>query len=192
MARPGVRLRRLWPPWRSACTCWQAPCCVTSTTGMPMRGGETVTIPNRLGVSATWWIADALAVGAGVLVCVAGLQGWINRWTLPLAVLPPLATLLLHLARPRHVRNQVDISFPVAVAVAVLLSRWSGDASGTPDPVLPAIEQQGNVAAMANENHHSHERGDDQRWCVACNHDVSRKILPTLRQLHQQRRSNRQ
>lgn len=79
----------------------------------------TRTVPNVLGPGVTWWIADGLSIAGGASILVGAQLGWVttDRAT-ALAVLPVVATLFLHLARPRHVRNLVDIAFPVAVFLA--------------------------------------------------------------------------
>lgn len=146
----------------------------------------TSTLPNCLGVGGTWWIADALAIGAGGVVLLAIMSGWIDQGHLLLAVLPPLAILLLHVAQPKRVRNLVDISFPVAVAAAVLISGWTHVESTTPDPLLSALEQPRDVAAMAYQYEHRNEPGDGQRWCVSSGRNAGLKILAIGAELHEQ------
>lgn len=82
----------------------------------------TKTIPNRFGPKATWFLADVFAIMAGGLIWFSGDLGWTQGRVWPLAVVPTAAVLLMHLAKPMRVRHLVDISFPVAVVIAVLLS----------------------------------------------------------------------
>jgi len=80
----------------------------------------TRTLPNAVGPAATWWVADVLVIAAGALVMLSHAQGWIDSPNaVPLAMLPAAAVLLLHLLRPKAVRDLVDLAFPVAVVLAM-------------------------------------------------------------------------
>jgi 4-hydroxybenzoate polyprenyltransferase len=80
----------------------------------------TRTLPNTLGPGWTWWVADVLVIAAGALVMLSHTQGWIDSPdAMTLAVLPAAAVLLLHLLRPKAVRDLVDLAFPVAVVLAM-------------------------------------------------------------------------
>lgn len=82
----------------------------------------TRTIPNTLGPSASWWIADALVAAAAGIVLIGAHAGMLDAThATALALLPLGIALLLHLARPRRVRNLVDIAFPAAVVCAGLV-----------------------------------------------------------------------
>jgi hypothetical protein len=82
----------------------------------------TRTLPNTVGPAWTWGVADMLVVSAGGLVLVGHHQGWIGGPNLTLlAIFPVAAVFVLHLTRPRAVRDLVDLSFPVAVVLAMLI-----------------------------------------------------------------------
>ncbi|MDP6479816.1 MAG: UbiA family prenyltransferase [Phycisphaerales bacterium] len=82
----------------------------------------TRTLPNTLGPACTWWVADGLVVVASGLLLLASDSGWVDsRHAVSLATFPPLVVILLHTLRPRVVRDLVDLGFPLAVTLALLL-----------------------------------------------------------------------
>ncbi len=112
----------------------------------------TRTVPNTFGAAATWWTAECLvaAVGVGtVLLAWRDIVPW--RAAMPVAVAPVLVVAAMHVWRPRHVRDLVDVTFPCAMILAVLVS--------APDPILRTREHSPEVRAMTPE----HEQGNEDR-----------------------------
>ncbi len=83
----------------------------------------TRTLPNTIGAEKTWRCAEALTAAAGGFLLLAVALEIVPAGSgTALAGLPFAAMILLKASDQLHVRDLVDISFPLAVAAAVLVS----------------------------------------------------------------------
>ena len=78
------------------------------------------TVPNTIGIKATWSAAALLVVIASLLVDMVSQCGH-QGVRYGLAILPAVAFCVLWVWRPAKVRDLVDLSFPLAVVASLLV-----------------------------------------------------------------------